>query len=83
LNVNAWLVVRVRREDLGFLDRNCCTPLDQGRHDTASRLNTQRKRRNIKQQHIFRGFGSITTQNPTLDSSTIGLEEESSEQSIK
>ena len=62
------LVVFGRRENLRCLGRHRGIFLDQTGHHTTQGLNTQGKRRHVKQQHVF----DVTRQNPTLNRCACG-----------
>ena len=49
LDSDGWLVIGIRGEGLGLLGRNSGVPLDKAGHNTASRLDPERKGSNIKQ----------------------------------
>lgn len=72
LNENAGLIVGVRREPLRLAHGNGRAPVYQLGHDSTRRLDTQRKWRNIQQQHIFCLRRSIATQNAALNSGAVG-----------
>ena len=60
-------------EYFGFLGRNHSgITLDESSHDTTSGLDTEGERGSIEQEEILRFLGSITRENSSLDSSTIG-----------
>ena len=65
------LVVLVRREDLRLLRRNCRVPRNQRCHDSASRLNPKRQRRNVKQEDVVRLLVRTTSKDARLDSSAV------------
>ncbi|KAK6943677.1 Glutamate dehydrogenase, NAD-specific [Dillenia turbinata] len=71
LDQHSRLVIRVGREDLFLLCWNGCIPWNQDSHDTTSSLQTKGKRSNIKEQKILHLLVTLTTQDCSLDSSTI------------
>ncbi|BBG29039.1 hypothetical protein ZBT109_0241 [Zymobacter palmae] len=66
VNGHGRLVIFCGREDLRFLGRDRRVLLDDRRHDTTHRFDTQRQRGNVEQQDVF----DIAAQNTTLDRST-------------
>ena len=68
VNLNRRLVVDSCCEHFRFLCRDGGVGLDEFSHHAAHCLNTQRKRGNVEQQHVFH----ITSQDTALDGSTDG-----------
>ncbi|GER51585.1 NAD-specific glutamate dehydrogenase [Striga asiatica] len=60
------LVIRVGRENLLLLSRDSRVPRDQNSHDTPSRLQTERKRRDVEQQKLLNFLVPFTRQNGRL-----------------
>jgi hypothetical protein len=60
-------------EYLRLFDGNGGSTLDECRHDSTCGFDTQRKGCDIQEQDILGGFGSITTQDSTLNGSAVGL----------
>ena len=73
LDQHTRLVVGEGREDLGLLGGDSGVALDQGRHDTASSLDTNGQRRDVQEQDLAGGLaGSVTREDSSLDGSTVG-----------
>ena len=68
MDIDRRLIVRSRREDLALVRRNRRVALDHLRADTAERLDTEGKRRDIEEKDIL-GF---TDEDTALDGSTDG-----------
>ena len=66
------LVVIVSGEDLLFLRGNGSVPGNQHSHNTANSFQPKGERGNIKQQKVLNLIITLTTQNGSLDGSTIG-----------
>jgi hypothetical protein len=72
LNQDTGLVIGVGGEDLGLLGGDSGVTLDKSSHDTTSGLNTERERSNIEKKEILGLLGGITSQDSSLDGSTVG-----------
>ena len=68
LDEHTWLVVRVRGEGLRLLGGHGGVPLDEGGHDSAGRLNTQRERCHVQQEQVLDSLVLITGQDGRLHS---------------
>ena len=68
VDLHRRLVVGRRREDLALTGRDRRIGLDQLGHHTAQRLDTQRQRSNVEQQHVLH----LTGQDTALDRSADG-----------
>ena len=68
LDANLRLVVSGRREHLRLLGGDGCVAVDQPGEDAAQRLDAQRQRRDIEQQHVLH----VALEHTTLDRSTHG-----------
>lgn len=66
------LIVGVRGERLGLFRWYRCVPLDQGGHDAASGLDTQRQRSHVQQKQILDLLGLVTVQNCRLNRRAVG-----------
>jgi hypothetical protein len=66
------LVVGIHREDFGFFCWYSGVPLDESGHGTASGLDTQEQRCDIKEEQILRFLCSVARKNGSLDGSTVG-----------
>ena len=53
VDLDRWLSVVGRREDLGALGRNGGVAFDQLGHDATLGFDTQRERRDVEQQHVL------------------------------
>src|SRR5213075_3491022 len=65
LNLHAWLIVAVSREDLRFSRRNGGVPRNHRCSHAAGRFDRKRKRCNIEKEHIF----DVALQNAALNAS--------------
>jgi hypothetical protein len=72
LNQYTWLVIGVGGEGLGLLGWNGCVSLDDISHDTTSSLDSHGERSNIKKQKLLGLLVTLTSENGSLDSGTIG-----------
>merc|ERR1719433_907448 len=72
LDGDSRLVVRVGGEGLSLLGGNGGVPLDQASHDTSSGLNAKRQGGNVKEKQVADSLAGITSQDSSLDSSSIG-----------
>jgi NAD-specific glutamate dehydrogenase len=66
------LVIGVGGEDLRLLGGDSGVTLDKSSHDTTSGLNTERERSNIEKKEILGLLRGITSQDSSLDGSTVG-----------
>ncbi|KAK2975089.1 hypothetical protein RJ640_014451 [Escallonia rubra] len=71
LNQDTRLVVRVGREHLLLLGGDCGVSLDQSSHNTTSSFQTKGERGDIQKEEILNLLVTFTTQDSSLDSSTI------------
>ena len=71
LDEDAGLVIGVGSEDLGLLGGDGSVSGDEDGHDTTSSLNTLRKRSNIKKKEILNILVSFTSEDGSLDGSTV------------
>jgi hypothetical protein len=72
LNEHTGLIIRVGREDLGFLGWNGSVTLDESGHDTSSGLDTKGKRGNVEEKKVLSLLKGITGEDSSLHCSTIG-----------
>ncbi|CEO96728.1 hypothetical protein PBRA_005332 [Plasmodiophora brassicae] len=72
LDQDAGLVVGVRREDLLLLARDRRVALDERRHDTAGRLDTERQRGNVQQQDLAGLLAGVAAEDGGLDGGAVG-----------
>uniref|UniRef100_A0AAG5CQB1 Uncharacterized protein n=1 Tax=Anopheles atroparvus TaxID=41427 RepID=A0AAG5CQB1_ANOAO len=71
LDQHAGLVVRVGGEGLRLLRRDGGVALDQHRHNTAGRLDTERQRGHVEQQQILHLLRLVAVQDGGLDGGTV------------
>src|SRR5579859_3486626 len=71
LDQDTRLVVRVGREDFGFLGGDGGVSLDKRSHDTSSGLDTHGQWGNIQQKKVLSFLAGVTGENSSLDGSTI------------
>lgn len=66
LDEHTRLVVRVGGESLAGLGGDGRVALDQRRHHSSRRLDTERQRRHVEQQQILHGLALVAGQNGRL-----------------
>mmetsp|Transcript_38719 Transcript_38719/g.28068 ORF Transcript_38719/g.28068 Transcript_38719/m.28068 type:complete len:180 (+) Transcript_38719:654-1193(+) len=71
LDEYTWLVVSVGGEGLGLLGGDGSVSWDKNSHDTTGGLNTLGKRGNIEKEEILDGLVTLTTEDSSLDGSTV------------
>merc|ERR1711963_355105 len=72
LDQHSRLVVRVGGEGLGLLGGDGGVPLDQRGHHPTSRLDAKGERADVKEQKILHLLRLVSTQDGSLDSSSVG-----------
>jgi len=72
LDEDTGLVISVGGESLGLLGGDGSVSGDEVSHDTTGGLDTLRKRGNIEEEHILDRLVSLSTENGSLDGSTVG-----------
>jgi hypothetical protein len=70
-NGNGSLLVLVGGESLGFLGGDDGTSVDDLRQDTSNGLNSERKGSNINEEDILGLISSLSSENTSLNGSTI------------
>ena len=53
LYLHGWLLVSSRAEDFRFFCRDCCVALNKRSEYSTERLNAERERRDVEQQHVI------------------------------
>ena len=71
LDQDTGLVVGVGREDLGLLRRDGGVTLDERRHDTTRRLDTERERCDIEEEEVLSLLRSVTGEDGGLHGGTV------------
>jgi len=71
LDEDTGLVISVGGESLGLLGGDGSVSGDEVSHDTTGGLDTLRKRGNIEEEHILDRLVSLSTENGSLDGSTV------------
>merc|ERR1711936_249073 len=71
LDGHGGLVVAVGGEGLGLLGGDGGVPLDEGGHDPASSLDTERKRSHVQQEEVRDGLTLVSSEDGGLDSSSV------------
>ena len=72
LNQHTRLIVSVGCESLGFLGWDGCVSRNQNSHHTSGCLNTQWQWGDVNKQKRISSFRSLSAENSSLDSSTVG-----------
>ena len=72
LDEDTGLVVSVGGEGLGLLGGDGSVSGDEVSHDTTGGLDTLGKRGDIEEEHVLDGLVSLSTEDGSLDSSTVG-----------
>ena len=72
LDFDSGLVVGISGEDLGLFGRDSGVSGDNNTHNTSNGLNTLGKRGDIEEEHILDRLVSLSTENGSLDGSTVG-----------
>ena len=68
---NSRLLILVSSESLGLLGRDNCATGNNLSHNTAYGLDTERQGCNVDEKQVFSLFGSLTTEDATLNGSTV------------
>ena len=68
MNIDRWLIIRCRREDLALMCRNRRIALNELRANAAERLDAEGKRRNVEEKNVL----DFTDKDTALDGSTDG-----------